>query len=400
MTLSLEGLRAFVNDANVRAILRCVRHSESNNRDDGSAYRTLYGGELVEDISRHPRIAKMSPWGYTSAAGAYQAMCAVPGKVTTDTWGDFCRDMGSNVDEMPFDPDTQDCFAVWCLRRRGALSDAVHGRFESVIAKCSYEWASWPPGRYGQPTTTLDKLRSLYLEYGGRIDNGELLQPAAPIEDRPQPPAQPEPQKEWTMPIPAIVLGLIQAAASVLPVIAQIKGDKSQSAATQNVAIAGKVLDVVATTVGAVNQQQAVEIVQQDPAARQKADEALRAQFFDLLKFAQEQEAISWDRTEKSVSEARSFAERMTSGEGWRAIGYGALLGLLALLIIGGGGVIFAYVLFAPKDLFDGSVRAGIIEIVKAIVILVVGFFFGSSSSSRQSGEALRNIAQGKGTQV
>ncbi|MCU0501531.1 MAG: hypothetical protein MUC51_07150, partial [Anaerolineae bacterium] len=96
----------------------------------------------------------------------------------------------------------------------------------------------------------------------------------------------------------------------MLPVIAQIKGDKSQSSATQNVAVAGKILDVVATTVGAVNQQQAVEIVQQDPAARQKADEAIRAQFFDLLKYAQEQETIAWERTEKSVGDARSFAEK------------------------------------------------------------------------------------------
>jgi ElaB/YqjD/DUF883 family membrane-anchored ribosome-binding protein len=221
-------------------------------------------------------------------------------------------------------------------------------------------------------------------------------QAPAPIEERPQP-APEQPAKESFMPIPAIILGLIQAAASVLPVIAQIKGDKTQSSATQNVAIAGRVLDVVATTVGAVNQQQAVEIVQQDQAARQKADEALRAQFFDLLKFAQEQEALAWDRSEKSVSDARSFAERMLGKEGWQAIGYGALIGFLAVLIIGGSGWIFSNVLFSPKDLFDVSTKSGIIETMKTIAIFVVGFFFGSSASSRQSGEALRNIAQGKG---
>jgi ElaB/YqjD/DUF883 family membrane-anchored ribosome-binding protein len=198
------------------------------------------------------------------------------------------------------------------------------------------------------------------------------------------------------MPIPAIVLGLLQAAASVLPVIAQIRGDKTQSSSTQNLAIASRVLDVVTTSVGAVNQQAAVEAVTTDPVARAKADEALKAQFFDLLKFAQEQESVAWDRGEKSTAEARSFAERMTAGEGWRAIGYGALIGLLAVLIIGGSGVVFSFVLFSPNDLFDSSVRAGIIETIKAIVILIVGFFFGSSSSSRQSGEALRNIAQGK----
>ncbi len=175
------------------------------------------------------------------------------------------------------------------------------------------------------------------------------------------------------MPIPAIVLGLLQAAASVLPVIAQIRGDKTQSSSTQNLAIASRVLDVVTTSVGAVNQQAAVEAVTTDPVARAKADEALKAQFFDLLKFAQEQESVAWDRGEKSTAEARSFAERMTAGEGWRAIGYGALIGLLAVLIIGGSGVVFSFVLFSPNDLFDSSVRAGIIETIKAIVILIVG---------------------------
>lgn len=394
MTLTTESLRAWLAQPNVVAFLAAIELGEipAKYRGTPDAYRVLYGGTLIDDLGRHPNV-KVTAGGYTStAAGRFMALYG--------TWSDFCKFLGETPETVPFDAERQDLFGVWCLQRRHALQDIVAGKIEAAISKCNKEWSSMPGSPYGQPTVTLDQFLAAYTGAGGTIDNGELLQPAAPIEDRPQPPAQPEPQKEWTMPIPAIVLGLIQAAASVLPVIAQIKGDKSQSAATQNVAIAGKVLDVVATTVGAVNQQQAVEIVQQDPAARQKADEALRAQFFDLLKFAQEQEAISWDRTEKSVSEARSFAERMTSGEGWRAIGYGALLGLLALLIIGGGGVIFAYVLFAPKDLFDGSVRAGIIEIVKAIVILVVGFFFGSSSSSRQSGEALRNIAQGKGTQV
>ena len=197
------------------------------------------------------------------------------------------------------------------------------------------------------------------------------------------------------MPIPAIILGLIQAAASVLPVIAQIRGDKTQSSAVQNTAIASKVLDVVATTVGAVNQQQAVEMVTQDPIAREKADAAIRAQFFDLMKFAQEQETAAWERGEKSVADARSFAEKMLGQEGWQSIGFGALIGVLAILIIVGAG----WMLWRLAELAttDQTTRGLIVGAAIAMLGQVVSYFFGSSSSSRQSGEALRNIAQGKG---
>ncbi len=382
MTLTLEGLKAQFQHPNVQAFARCVRSAESNNKDDGSAYRTLYGGEQVTDLSCHPRIAKVSPWGYTSAAGAYQAMCAVPGRVQTDTWGDFCRDLGVPVEAMPFDQSTQDAFCVWCIRRRGALQAVIDGDLERAVTLCSFEWASFPPGRYGQPTTTIDKLRAVFLQYGGWLSNADLIQPAAPIEDRTLDAVTPstghapqEPPKESPMPIPAIILGLIQAAASVLPVIAQIKGDKTQSTATQNIN---------------------VEIIQQDPAAARKAEDALRSQFFDLLAYAKEQDAANWERGEKSVADARGFGERMLGKEGWAGIGFGALIGLLSILIIVGAG----WMLWRLAELAttDQTTRGLIVGAAIAMLGQVVSYFFGSSSSSRQSGEALRNIAQGKGT--
>jgi hypothetical protein len=242
----------------------------------------------------------------------------------------------------------------------------------------------------------VEKLLAEGLEVGNRaFEEQQTVPPIAMTQATPSGGrAPPELQPEKSMPIPAIILGLIQAAASVLPVIAQIRGDKTQSSATQNVAIAGKVLDVVATTVGAVNQQQAVEMVTQDPIAREKADAAIRAQFFDLMKFAQEQETAAWERTEKSVADARSFAEKMLGKEGWQSIGFGALIGVLAILIIVGAG----WMLWRLAELAttDQTTRGLIVGAAIAMLGQVVSYFFGSSSSSRQSGEALRNIAQGK----
>ncbi len=95
----------------------------------------------------------------------------------------------------------------------------------------------------------------------------------------------------------------------------------------------------------------------------------------------------------KERKEARDFAERMTgSGPVWRQIGYGALIGILALMILGGSGLLFYEVLFAAEG-FDPSTKAGIIEIIKAIAVLVVGFFFGSSASSRGKDQAIADQA-------
>ena len=378
MTLSVERLKALFDHANVQAFYSVVRFRESSLGPE--AYRMISGGGSFDDFSRHP-FAGMSTRAGGKAAGAAQFI--------PSTWAEVAE----RYNLPDFSPESQDLGYVGCLLKRPGLLDAViAGKFEEAVRIARPEWTSLPGAAESNASWTMDKARALYVSRGGLLDNAELLQPAAPIEER-TPEVAPLPQ-ESSMPIPAIILGLIQAAASVLPVIAQIKGDKTQSSATQNVNIASRVLDVVATTVGAVNQQQAVEIVQQDPAARQKADEALRAQFFDLMKYAAEQETVAWERTEKSVSDARSLAEKMLGQEGWQSIGFGALIGVLAILIIVGAG----WMLWRLAELAttDQTTRGLIVGAAIAMLGQVVSYFFGSSSSSRQSGEALRNIAQGK----
>lgn len=146
---------------NVRAFLRMIRLGEGTRDKDG--YRRIVGGQLFESFADHPRVAVKTRYGWTSAAGAYQAMAAVPGKVKTDTWGDFTRSMGPH----DFTPASQDLFAVWCIRRRKALEDVIAGRFEQAVAKCGDEWASLPGSRWGQRTESLARVKSEYEAAGG-----------------------------------------------------------------------------------------------------------------------------------------------------------------------------------------------------------------------------------------
>ena len=157
---------------NVQAFLRVIRAGETHPTND-EAYRALFGwrpgnGQTFAGFDDHPRVAIMSPWGWTSAAGAYQAMCAVPGMVKTDTWGDFIRSHGPR----DFSPLSQDIFAVWCIGRRGALADVVAGRLEVAIGRCAKEWASLPGSPYGQPVKTMDQCRKVYLAHGGTLAAG------------------------------------------------------------------------------------------------------------------------------------------------------------------------------------------------------------------------------------
>lgn len=149
-------------DANTVAFLHAIRLGEGTSDADG--YRRLFGGQLVDSMADHPRIrvpfhnpqkpgAGMND--YTTAAGAYQAL--------SGTWDDFIRAVGPR----DFSPSSQDEFAVWAIRRRGALTDVRAGRFDAAVAKVAKEWASLPGSPYGQPRVSLAQVRAVYEGAGG-----------------------------------------------------------------------------------------------------------------------------------------------------------------------------------------------------------------------------------------
>ncbi len=129
----------------------------------------------------------------------------------------------------------------------------------------------------------------------------------------------------------------------------------------------------------APNEQGAVEAVLND--------RELQAQFTAkaAIKWADLAPLLDYEAKERAA--ARDFAERMTSGDGWRAFGYGAIIVLLITLVVGGGGWIMAQAYFAEGT--DQQTKGMIIGAVIAGVTMVLQFFFGSSASSRTKDEAL-----------
>lgn len=374
MTLGLEGLRAALAYANVLAVLRCIRHSESNNNEDGCAYWLLFGGGRAPSLAHHPQIAVMSPWGWTSAAGAYQAMCVVPGKVQTDTWGDFCRDMGSTVEEMPFDEDTQNLFAVWCLRRRHALSDAIAGRLKTVVDKCSYEWASWPPGRYGQPTTTYAKLEAVYLAYGGTLAADapaapliEDTQPAAPIVDHS--PTLPE---KTVDPLSAIAL-FGPLISQLIPQVAKLFDKKTESPA--KLEAAQQVINTIVATTATPNAQAALEKISADPVALQAATAAVVTQP-DIMQLLEVGGGI--ERAREQVKEMAALPPQRNVA----LIVAGFLTPLLYIVVIA--------VTFDLGGAWSDEMRSVVVTaIVTGLLGSITGFFLGSSYGSSRKTDML-----------
>ncbi|MGL4503878.1 MAG: hypothetical protein ACRC78_02625 [Planktothrix sp.] len=140
-------------DPNITAFLKMIRVHEGTKDDDG--YRRMFGGNLFSDYSDHPRKLQTGSGITSDAAGAYQFL--------STTWDSVAEALGLT----DFSPANQDRGAIELIRRRGAYEDVIEGRINEALEKCSWEWASMPPGRYGQPSCSYEEAIDLYLSYGG-----------------------------------------------------------------------------------------------------------------------------------------------------------------------------------------------------------------------------------------
>ncbi|MBK7592259.1 MAG: glycoside hydrolase family 104 protein, partial [Betaproteobacteria bacterium] len=169
MTLTTEWLKAAAEFANVKAFLRVIRERESGQGAD--AYLMINGGGHMAGFASHPWHDIPTTQG-SKACGAYQFLGT--------TWAGLCEQY-----EFPdFSPESQDLGAIALIHERGALQDVIAGKFDAAVAKLRKVWTSLPGASESSAKWTMDKARAVYVNYGGLLDNAELLQPAAPIEER------------------------------------------------------------------------------------------------------------------------------------------------------------------------------------------------------------------------
>lgn len=161
-------IRITANEAggtNVLAFMQTIKASEGTAHLGDDGYNIIVGGQQFTSYDDHPRVAVRTRWGWSDAAGAYQIMAAIPGKITTDTWDWAHRAAGVK----DFSPLSQDRVCVYLLMHLRAIDDIKAGRFSAAVEKCAKTWASFTGAGYGQRENDMGKLRAFYLEAGGRI---------------------------------------------------------------------------------------------------------------------------------------------------------------------------------------------------------------------------------------
>jgi lysozyme len=173
--------------------------------------------------------------------------------------------------------------------------------------------------------------------------------------------------------LPVFVQTAAVALAEILPALIRIKSQSPNGEI--NAKLAEAVVPAVMAATGAKNAQEAVEMVQADPVARDAADKAVRDMYYDLVELG------------GGVQEARAFTERLIGLPDWRGVGFSILMGVLALTIVFGGGLMLWSLLQDPATPPEqkGMVLGAIIATIGA----PVAFFFGSSASSRAKDQAL-----------
>jgi len=139
-----------------KAFLDTIAYAEGTRNAGGAdGYNVLYSFKLVSDCTSHPNKNICAGNYCSTAAGRYQFL--------TRTW----RGLGLPT----FKPENQERGAMKLLTARGiTLPESrtmTATEFKTAMDKASYEWASLPPGRYGQPQRSLSSLRTVYCNAAG-----------------------------------------------------------------------------------------------------------------------------------------------------------------------------------------------------------------------------------------
>lgn len=171
-------------EARVRAYMRMLRVGEGTVGDKG--YTTRFGGTF-SDMTTHPQIIEHRGKYYSSAAGAYQIMGynfkwlngeqLDENNIPTGVYEPY-HDYIKKYKIPDYSQISQDklCIIIMKHKRNGILDLIVKDKIEEATEIYgSYEWASLPPGRYGQPVhlKTLKDARDKYQEYLKEELNGK-----------------------------------------------------------------------------------------------------------------------------------------------------------------------------------------------------------------------------------
>jgi muramidase (phage lysozyme) len=144
-----------IADVFERALLDTIAYTEGTRGHGKDGYNVTYAYHYFDSCEDHPNLKVCAGKYCSTAAGRYQFL--------------FKTYQGLNL--PGFWPEDQERGALELIDRRGvtlpATAPLTATQFANALDKLSYEWASLPPGRYGQPQHSIDQIRTEYCLLAG-----------------------------------------------------------------------------------------------------------------------------------------------------------------------------------------------------------------------------------------
>ncbi len=148
-----------VNDYE-KALHDSIAYAEGTRNYSKDGYNVMFSFKLFQSCETHPNQCLKFGSSCSTAAGRYQFL--------TNTWSSVKS--AKNLDS--FEPENQERGAQYLVNTVRHVT-VPSGRamtaseFSNAMSKLSYEWASLPPGRYGQPNKSLSQMRTMYCSEAG-----------------------------------------------------------------------------------------------------------------------------------------------------------------------------------------------------------------------------------------
>lgn len=143
-----------------KALHDSIAWAEGTRDYSKDGYNVMFSFKLMSSCNKHPNQCLAFGSSCSTAAGRYQFL--------KGTWDSV---KGANA-LANFEPESQEIGARYLVNTVRKVT-VPQGRpmtaseFTNAMSKLSYEWASLPPGRYGQPNKSASQMRNMYCSLAG-----------------------------------------------------------------------------------------------------------------------------------------------------------------------------------------------------------------------------------------
>lgn len=143
-----------------KALHDSIAWAEGTRSYSKDGYNVMFSFQLMNSCNVHPNRCISFGSSCSTAAGRYQFL--------TTTWNAVKSANGLSS----FEPENQEIGAKYLVNTTRHVT-VPSGRamtaseFSNAMSKLSWEWASLPPGRYGQPNKSASQMRNMYCSLAG-----------------------------------------------------------------------------------------------------------------------------------------------------------------------------------------------------------------------------------------